>query len=178
MNDDMIATHLKNIDRRLARVEQILPALATKSELTILATREEIKTLATREEIKALATREEIKAFATREEIKAFATKEELRAAIEPLATREELRAAIEPLATREQLRAAIEPLATKEYVHRVVREEGETLRRHMTILISSIKTANWSFSLSICCSRSLPRSSPRLTMSPDPPMCSSVWRR
>jgi hypothetical protein len=33
MDDDMIATHLENLDRRLAKVEQILPTLATKEEL-------------------------------------------------------------------------------------------------------------------------------------------------
>ena len=33
MDDAMIAGHLENLDRRLARVEQILPTLATKEEL-------------------------------------------------------------------------------------------------------------------------------------------------
>ena len=37
----MIATHLENLDRRLARVEQILPTLATKEELKTLATKKE-----------------------------------------------------------------------------------------------------------------------------------------
>jgi hypothetical protein len=59
-----------NIDARLARVEQILPTLATK---------EEIKTLATKEELKLLATKEDLKALATKKELEAFATKEELR---------------------------------------------------------------------------------------------------
>jgi len=88
MEPDMIQSHLENLDRRLARVEQILPGLATK---------------------------EDLKALATKEELKALATKEELRAAIALLATKEELRAAIAPLATREELRAATAPLATKE---------------------------------------------------------------
>jgi hypothetical protein len=48
------------------------------------------------------------------------------------LATKEELRLAIEPLATKEELRLAIEPLATKEEL----REEGERVRRHLTMLI------------------------------------------
>jgi hypothetical protein len=48
------------------------------------------------------------------------------------LATKEELRLAIEQLATKEELRLAIEPLATKEEL----REEGERIRRHMTVLI------------------------------------------
>jgi hypothetical protein len=49
MNDDMIATHLENLDRRLARVEQILPTLATRDELQTLATKEDLETLATKE---------------------------------------------------------------------------------------------------------------------------------
>jgi hypothetical protein len=59
----MTAIHLENLDRRLARVEQILPTLATKEELRL--------TIA--------------------EAVAPLATKEELRAAIAPLATKEEL---------------------------------------------------------------------------------------
>ena len=33
MDDAMIATHLENLDHRLARVEQILPTVATKEQL-------------------------------------------------------------------------------------------------------------------------------------------------
>ena len=81
MNDTMIATHLENLDRRLAKVEQVLPTLATKDDL---------RTLATKDELKALAT------------------KAELAAAIAPLATKAELRAAIAeavaPLATKDDV--------------------------------------------------------------------------
>jgi hypothetical protein len=50
MDQDMIATHLKKLDRRLAKVEQILPGLATKDEvLTAIAP------LATKDDLKALA---------------------------------------------------------------------------------------------------------------------------
>ena len=73
MDQDMIGTHLTNLDRRLARVEQILPTLATKEELLAA--------------IAPLATKEELRAA-----IAPLATKEELRSAIAPLATREELR--------------------------------------------------------------------------------------
>jgi len=61
MDQDVIATHLENLDRRLARVEQILPTLATKDELTTLATKEDLKALATKEELKAFATKEELR---------------------------------------------------------------------------------------------------------------------
>ena len=43
MDQDMIATHLENLDRRLERVEQILPTLATKEDLKSLATKEELR---------------------------------------------------------------------------------------------------------------------------------------
>jgi ribosomal 50S subunit-associated protein YjgA (DUF615 family) len=43
MDDLMIAEHLENLDRRLARVEQILPTLATKDDLKTLATKEELR---------------------------------------------------------------------------------------------------------------------------------------
>src|SRR5882672_7718813 len=59
MDDDMIATHLENLDRGLARAEQILPTLATKEEL-----RAAIAPLATKEELRAavapLATKDDI----------------------------------------------------------------------------------------------------------------------
>ena len=82
MDDAMIATQFENLERRLARVEQILPTLATK------------------EDLKALATKEELRLA-----VEPLATREGLRRAIEPLATREELRLAIDPLATKAQLR-------------------------------------------------------------------------
>ena len=65
---------LKNLDRRVARIEQILPTLATKDEL--------------RKEVARLATKEEL-----RKAIEPLATKEELRQAVAGLATKEEVRA-------------------------------------------------------------------------------------
>lgn len=52
---------IKNIDERLARVEQKLPTLATKDDL------------------KAFVTKEDAKAFVTKEDAKGFATKEDMR---------------------------------------------------------------------------------------------------
>ena len=43
---------LKNLDRRLTNVEQILPTLATKEDLKALATKEELKSV--RQEMKEL----------------------------------------------------------------------------------------------------------------------------
>src|SRR5262245_30487805 len=74
------------VERRLARVEQILPTLATKTDLETA--------------IAPLATKVELAAA-----IAPLATKVELAAAIAPLATKAEL---------EEKLAAAIAPLATK----------------------------------------------------------------
>ena len=60
---------VRNVDARVARIEQILPTLATKEDLKTFATKEELRTA-----------------------IAPLATKEELRAAVAPLATKEELR--------------------------------------------------------------------------------------
>ena len=62
----------ENLDRRVDRVEQILPTLATRDDLQA--------------EIWPLATKAELRAA-----IEPLATKAELRAAIEPLATKAEL---------------------------------------------------------------------------------------
>ena len=51
---------LKNLDRRLTNVEQILPTLATKDDL---------KTFATKDDLKAFATKDDLKAFATKKEL-------------------------------------------------------------------------------------------------------------
>lgn len=80
---------VRNVDARVARIEQILPTLATK---------------------------EDLKVFATKEDLKAYATKDDLSRAIEPLATREEMRAAIreEGERTRSSFNAVAERLETK----------------------------------------------------------------
>jgi hypothetical protein len=56
MDNDMIATHLENLDRRLGRIEQILPIVATKDDVKTLATKDALKTLATKEELRGLGT--------------------------------------------------------------------------------------------------------------------------
>ena len=92
MEDVMIATHLENLDRQLARVGQILPTLATQDGLENLdrqlARVEQIlPTLATLDGLDNLDRR-----LARVEQIlPTLATKEELAAAIAPLATQEGL---------------------------------------------------------------------------------------
>ena len=78
---------VENLSRRVDRIEQILPTLATKDDL--------------QKAIAPLATKEEL-----RKAIAPLATKEELRKAIVPLATKEELRNAVAGLATKEEVRA------------------------------------------------------------------------
>ncbi|MBI3048601.1 MAG: hypothetical protein HYY76_09870 [Acidobacteria bacterium] len=106
----------------------------------------------TKEDLRAaiapLPTREEMNAaialLATREEMNAaialLATREEMNAAIAPLATREEMNAAIAaaiaPLATREEMYGALARYATREEM----REEGERTRRHMDVLVESLR--------------------------------------
>ena len=84
MDSTMIDSHLENIDRRLTRVEHILPTLATKGDLTILATKDDLTTLATKEELRLavaqLATKEDLATLATN--VGTLATKEELRAGL------------------------------------------------------------------------------------------------
>ena len=103
---------VSNLDRRVDRVEQILPTLATKDDLQAV--------------IEPLATKAELQAA-----IEPFATKAELQAAIEPFATKAELQAAIEPLATKAELSAAlgkaVEPLATKAELQETKVELQET---------------------------------------------------
>jgi hypothetical protein len=38
-----VRTHLKNLDDRLARVEQFLPSVATKDELNLFATKDDLR---------------------------------------------------------------------------------------------------------------------------------------
>ena len=85
MDDVMLEQHLENLDRGLARVEQILPTLATKEAVEKLDRR--------------LARVEQI--------LPTLATKEELQAAIAPLATKAELHAT--ETALRDEIRDAAE---------------------------------------------------------------------
>jgi hypothetical protein len=100
-----------NVERRLTRLEQILPTLATKADFET----------AISAAVAPLATKAELD--------------EKLAAAIAPLATKAELAAAIAPLATKAELAAAIAPLATKAEM----REENERTRDQMKVLIEAV---------------------------------------
>ena len=53
---------LENLDRRLGGVEQILPTLATKSDLERFATRTELERFATKADLKRYATKKDVSA--------------------------------------------------------------------------------------------------------------------
>ena len=113
LDDVMIATHLENLDRRVARVEQILPTLATKAELQAA--------------VAVLATKAELQAA-----VAVLATKEELRAAIAPLATKEELKA----LATKDdihELRRYMDVLSEDQ------RGDIRLLAEHLAVVMSRL---------------------------------------
>ena len=65
---------LSNLDARTTRIEQILPTLATRQDLS-----DSIRVLATKDDLKRFATRDDLKRFATKEDLKRFATKDDLR---------------------------------------------------------------------------------------------------
>ena len=78
MKRESVEDVLKSLDRRVGRIEQILPTLATRDEIRNLATKDEIRNLATKDEIRNLATKDEIRNLATRDELSRFATKEDM----------------------------------------------------------------------------------------------------
>jgi hypothetical protein len=79
MADTTSAARLENIDRRLARVEQILPTLATRKDLERLPTADDPKGFATTKDLKTFATKDDLKTFATKDDLKKFATKDDLK---------------------------------------------------------------------------------------------------
>ena len=95
------AATVRKFTRRMDRVEQILPTLATKVDLESFATKDDLKAFATKEDLKAFATKEDLKAFATKDDLKACATKDDLKAC----ATKDDLKA----FPSRDEMRDAIQ---------------------------------------------------------------------
>lgn len=124
MDADRMEAAIENIDTRLARVEQILPTLATREEL--------------REAIAPLATREQMRA----------AIQSAVASAVAPLATREELHAAIQaaiaPLATRAEMYAAIKEEGERSRRHtdvliEDVRDDNRLILEHLIALSARV---------------------------------------
>lgn len=136
---DRIEGHLQNLDTRLAAVEQKLPSLAAKDDLTRCATKEDLKRFATKEDLKRFATKEDLKRFATKEDLKRFATKEDLKR----FATKEDLREALKDVPTRQDPKGFVtqddlkafgerEGAAMREFVLEVVQKSSDDLRSEM----------------------------------------------
>jgi hypothetical protein len=100
-----LRVEVKNLDTRLARVEQFLPSVSTKADLERFATKEDLERYATKQDLERFATKQDLERFATKQDLERYATKVDLAAAIAPLATKVE------------------------------VREEGERTRRHMDVV-------------------------------------------
>ena len=121
MRADQLEQRFGNCERRLDRIEQILPTLATRDDLKVA--------------VAPLATREELRVA-----VAPLATREELRAAVAPLATREELRAAVAPLATKEEMKEEIKLLATKEELRVALSESEQRMRVHFDVVAESLR--------------------------------------
>ena len=124
MDADRMEAAIENIDTRLARVEQILPTLATREAL--------------REGIAPLATREQMRA----------AIQSAVASAVAPLATRDELHAAIQaaiaPLATRAEMYAAIKEEGERSRRHtdvliEDVRDDNRLILEHLIALSARV---------------------------------------
>jgi ribosomal protein L17 len=69
---------LRNVDARLARVEQILPTLATREDLRGFATKGDLATFATKGDLATFATKDDLATLATKDDLATLATKDEL----------------------------------------------------------------------------------------------------
>jgi hypothetical protein len=132
MNGPEELTLLRNLERRVDRIEQFLPSLATREEVNT-AIRAAVEPLPTREEMHA-AIRAAVEPLPTRDEMHT-AIQTAIRAAVEPLPTRQEMNTAIQIA-----IQAAVEPLATRQEMHAAMREEGERTRRHFDIVVESLR--------------------------------------
>ena len=116
---------VRKLDMRVTRIEQLLPTLATKSDL--------------QEAVARLATKEEL-----REAVAKLATKEELREAVAKLATKEELRAEVAKLATKDEMKAGFED--AKRYALILVeatRDEIRMLAEHILAMREQLDRMN-----------------------------------
>jgi hypothetical protein len=107
MNQDEMEARIRNIDERTQRIEQILPTLATKDDLSHFPSKDDPMGFATKDDLTAFATKDDLTVFATKDDLKAFATKDDLKA----FPTREEVETAIkqEGERTRQHFNAVAE---------------------------------------------------------------------
>jgi hypothetical protein len=86
---DRVETHVRNIDLRLQRVEQILPTLATKDDLKGMPTVDDPKGFVTKDDLKGMPTVDDPKGFATKEDLKAELRNYPTRAEVDAMFARE-----------------------------------------------------------------------------------------
>ncbi len=139
-----VEIHVKNIDLRLERVEQILPTLATKDDLRGVPTVDDPKGFLTKDDAKAFLTKEDAKAFLTKEDAKAFLTKEDGKA----FATKDDLKGmptVDDPkgFVTTADLEAfgERESAAMRAFVMEVVQKSSADLRNDMRVLFEEQRT-------------------------------------
>jgi hypothetical protein len=110
------ATLLRNLDQRVLAIEQKLPALPTKDDLT--------------NALERYATKDDLATALER-----YATKDDLKTELERYATKDDLKTELERYATKDDLKTELERFATREEL----RLEGQDLRRYMKMLLEEL---------------------------------------
>ena len=141
---DRVETHVRNIDLRLARVEQILPTLATKDDLRGMPTVDDPKGFLTKKDAEAFLTKDDAKVFLTKEDAKGFLTKDDGKA----FATKADLKGmptVDDPkgFVTTADLNAfgERESAAMRTFVLEVVQKSSADLRNEMRVLFEEQRT-------------------------------------
>jgi hypothetical protein len=80
MTETQMERQLENLDRRLARVEQILPTLATKTDLERFATKQDLERYATKEDLERFATKTDLVEGMAQQRALTESVREEVRA--------------------------------------------------------------------------------------------------
>ena len=93
---------LKNLDGRVGRIEQLLPALATKADLDRFATKADLERFATKADLERFATKADLERFATKADLERL----EAKTALELSAVRTDVQA------SERRLRVLIEHLS------------------------------------------------------------------
>ena len=123
---DRVEIHVRNIDLRLERVEQILPTLATKDDLRGMPTADDWKGVLTKEDAKAFLTKEDAKAFLTKDDAKGMPTVDDPKGFV----TTADLNAFGER-----------ESAAMRTFVLEVVQKSSADLRNEMRVLFEEQRT-------------------------------------
>jgi dsDNA-specific endonuclease/ATPase MutS2 len=69
---------LRNLDVRVGRIEQILPTLATKTDLERFATKTDLERYATKADLERFATKADLERFATKADLERLSSRTDL----------------------------------------------------------------------------------------------------